>query len=104
MDIRVSRVVNRHRTSFLVLEVKCASYANSNNGLPRAEDQLINYLNALVGSSRIQVNQLWGALCIGKSVQFYGVKKVGDVLEMLRIDRQPETVVGYPQYIKSSAT
>ncbi|KAF4958085.1 hypothetical protein FGADI_2643 [Fusarium gaditjirri] len=106
IDIEVSRMSNHHRLNFLVLELKAYSYPNSDRALRAAETQLRNYIVSL-GST--EVDKLWGALCIGKSVQFYQFTQVngrGQLLslheDMLRIDRQPQTVTQWLQYIRSN--
>lgn len=108
IDMKVSRLANRSLMNFLVLELKRSSYANSKDALRDAEDQLLGYLASLGGTDR---GKLWGALCIGKNVQFEKVNvEFGqfelEILhaEMLRIDRQPQTVTEYLQYIKSHAS
>lgn len=106
VDIEVCRLSNHHRLNFLVLELKRYSYPNSDTALHAAEIQLRNYLRSL-GST--EVDKLWGALCIGKSVQFYQFTQVngrGQLVTlhegMLRIDRQPQTVTQWLQYIRSN--
>lgn len=106
LDIEVCRVNNNHRLNFLVLELKRYSYSNSDQALEDAETQLKGYLGSL---GHTQEGMLWGALCIGKSVQFYQCSKDGADVElfalhegMLRIDRQPQTVTQWLQYIRSN--
>ncbi|KAF5003065.1 hypothetical protein FDECE_10376 [Fusarium decemcellulare] len=108
IDMKVSRVQNRRRHNFLVMELKRNSYPNSKRALRAAEDQLKEYLKALGDTDE---KRLWGALCIGRSVQFYkvtiteqGVVRLANLnAEMLRIDRQPQAVVEMLQYIKEQA-
>lgn len=104
LDMQVSYNVNRTTLNFLVLELKGAAQSTSSSSLTAYEDQLKRYLLAL-GSAN---DELWGALCVGKNVQFYQLQKNGrgsgslhSMHEgMLRIDRQPQTVTQWLQYIK----
>ncbi|KAF4499683.1 hypothetical protein FAGAP_4134 [Fusarium agapanthi] len=106
IDMEVCRMSNHRRLNFLVLELKRYSYPNSDTALRAAETQLRDYLRSL-GST--EVDKLWGALCIGKSVQFYQFSQAngrGQLVTlhdgMLRIDRQPQTVTQWLQYIRSN--
>ncbi|KAF9774418.1 hypothetical protein IL306_007589 [Fusarium sp. DS 682] len=104
-DIQVSRIMNRQRLNFLVLELKRPSFANGAEALSGAEEQLLRYINSLGHTKK---NKMWGALCIGKSVQFYSFKKEDRIqlvalhADMLRIDRQPQLVTQWLNYIRTS--
>ncbi|KAF4334216.1 hypothetical protein FBEOM_11958 [Fusarium beomiforme] len=105
-DMEVSRIINRHRLNFLVLELKRSSYLNSTRALRDAETQLKGYLDSL---GNTQDDKVWGALCIGKNVQFYQFSNGNGAPElfalhegMLRVDRQPQTVTQWLQYIRSN--
>lgn len=105
IDLDISRLVNGREMNFLVVELKRSSYAKSSAALLEAETQLIAYMNSL---KSVDDDALWGALCIGKNVQFYQAISDGEGFElhclhegMLRIDRQPVTVKGWLERIKA---
>ncbi|KAF5563911.1 hypothetical protein FPHYL_4938 [Fusarium phyllophilum] len=64
------------------MELKRYSYSNSDQALEYAEDQLKGYLGSL---SNTRERMLWGALCIGKSVQFYQCSKEGSDVELFAL-------------------
>jgi hypothetical protein len=105
LDMKVSHKVGRTTLNFFVLELKGAAQSTGQGSLSRYEDQLKRYLLAL-GNTDDEL--LWGALCVGKNVQFYQLQKTEEgegYLDsmhegMLRIDRQPQTVTQWLQYIK----
>lgn len=106
LDMKVSRKVGRTTLNFFVLELKGAAQSTSPGSLTTYEEQLKRYLLDLVDTKS---GLLWGALCIGKKVQFYQLQKTDDKGEgyldsmhegMLRIDRQPQTVIQWLQHIK----
>ncbi|KAF4425057.1 hypothetical protein F53441_14205 [Fusarium austroafricanum] len=75
------------RLNFFVHEVKASSHSTSNQSLARCKEQLMGYLSTLPNANS---QRLWGALCIGKNVQFYYFRN-GELEAheaMLRIDRQ----------------
>ncbi|KAF5612835.1 uncharacterized protein FSUBG_1065 [Fusarium subglutinans] len=74
LDMKVSHKVGRTSLNFLVLELKGAAQSTSPVSLSRYEEQLKGYLLAL-GNTENEL--LWGALCVGKNVQFYQLQKIG---------------------------
>ncbi|KAM5376359.1 hypothetical protein ACJZ2D_005581 [Fusarium nematophilum] len=106
VDMKVSCLVNRDPKTFLGLQLRRPSYSNSPDALRAAEAELMGYLEALPDTDE---EKLWGAVCIGKDVQFYKVKLAPLELtvlhdEMLHIDRQPQTVTQWLLHIKGQAT
>ncbi|KAF4436890.1 Cytochrome b5 [Fusarium austroafricanum] len=106
IDMAVARLENHTRLNFLILELKRSSYANSDEALLNAENQLMGYMTSV---GHTESDKLWGALCIGKSVQFYKFDDSGEEpqlmalhQDMLRIDRQPQTVKQWLEYIRSN--
>ncbi|KAF5717107.1 hypothetical protein FMUND_5925 [Fusarium mundagurra] len=75
------------------MELKRYSYPNSDQALEDAETQLKGYLASL---SNTRERMLWGALCIGKSVQFYQCSKEGGDVELFALH------VEWLQYIRSN--
>ncbi|KAF5635861.1 hypothetical protein F52700_5173 [Fusarium sp. NRRL 52700] len=106
VDMEVGRVVNNRMTNFLALVLKQSSYSSSTKALEDAKTKLKGHLQSL-GNTR--EGKLWGALCIGKSVQFYQCSMESGKPElfvlhdgMLQIDRQPQTVKQWLQHIRSN--
>ncbi|KAG5743482.1 hypothetical protein H9Q72_013357 [Fusarium xylarioides] len=106
IDMEVYRMKNHLRLNFFALVLKRYSYLNSDQALENAETQLKGHLESL---GNTQEGRLWGALCIGKSVQFYQCSKGSGKPElfalhdgMLRIDRQPQTLKQWLQHIRSN--
>lgn len=106
IDMEVCHMNNHRMLNFLGLVLKRYAYLNSTHALEDAETELKKHLESL---GNTQEGRLWGALCIGKSVQFYQYSKESGhsgllALHdgMLQIDRQPQTVKQWLQYIRSN--
>ncbi|PNP84135.1 hypothetical protein FNYG_02823 [Fusarium nygamai] len=82
VDMEICRINNNYKLNFLVLELQRYSYSNSDQALEDGETQLKGYLGSL---SNTRERMLWGALCIGKSVQFYQCSKEGGDVELFAL-------------------
>ncbi|CAH0042788.1 unnamed protein product [Clonostachys rhizophaga] len=99
---------NPKKVEFLGIECKQGHHETQDDSWDLAREQLITYLTGFQGSAKV-----FGAICMGKNVRFYRFFPAQDdepatIEEMdenvIRIDRQPQTVVRRLEYIKSSVS
>ncbi|KAF4974939.1 hypothetical protein FZEAL_8202 [Fusarium zealandicum] len=109
LDVQVSEVVyqgRRDESIFFVVECKNPRYEGAIESWEDAVEQLFGYLAAVARRERLRPGgRKWGAVSIGKSVQFW--KYVEGELSLrplhsnaLRLDRQYQSVQQWLDYIK----
>ncbi|KAF4463075.1 hypothetical protein FALBO_10109 [Fusarium albosuccineum] len=120
LDIEVAEVIfhgRREEHIFFVVECKNPQYENSRSSWNGAKLQLADYLKGICEAKNLGPGaQKFGAVSIGKSVQFMtytyggnGRNQVSHILEpvhegVLRLDRQYRTVQRWLDYIKANSS